>query len=290
MNSPFKNQTFSVGLIQMSCLEKTEENLKKALVKIDEAAKKGAQIICLQELFSSLYFCQVNDDKFFDLAESFENNPTLQALCKKAKEKDVVIIGTFFEKANENGKTNYYNSAVIIDVDGQIKNHYRKLHIPDDPVSYYSEAYYFSPGNLPLKATQTKYAKIGVLICWDQWYPEPARKLAQDGAEIIFYPTAIGWTVGVEQTHNAKVELDAWKTIQRSHAIANTVFVASTNRCGTENKIHFWGNSFVCDPLGDVLDQATADQETVLITTCNRERIKTVRGDWPFLSYLDSKK
>lgn len=270
----------SVALIQMSCTENPQDNLKKAIQKIAEAASKGAQIVCLQELFASRYFCQTNDKKFFDLAEPIPG-PSTQVLEKIAREKGVVVVSSLFEKSPE-GK--FYNTAVVFDADGSMAGKYRKVHIPDDLPNFYSELFYFQPGDLGIKPFDTRFGKIGVLVCWDQWYPEAARSLALQGAQIIFYPTAIGWPRKEREADLGKTEFDAWTTIQRSHAIANTVYVAACNRTGKEDNLQFWGGSFVADPFGKILQQAGHDEETIVFMDCELSRINQFRKDWPFLT------
>ncbi len=267
-----------LGLIQMSCSESPSENLDKTLQKIREAAKQGAQIISTQELFPSRYFCQVNDKKFFELAEAVPG-PTSDILAKIAKELGVVIVASLFEKDG----SDYYNTACVLDADGKFLGKYRKVHIPDDPANFYSELFYFKPGNLGFPIFKTRFATLGVQVCWDQWYPEGARSLALQGADIIFYPTAIGWPLAQRTQEIGPTEYDAWFTIQRAHAIANTVFVAVTNRTGPEDNLNFWGASFVADPLGRVLSKASHDQEEILYADCNFSEIEKVRKDWPFL-------
>lgn len=271
-------RTVILGLVQMIGEEDPKKNLDHTLTRISETAAKGAQIICLQELFSSRYFCQVNDSKNFELAQAIPG-PTTELLSRLAQEKRIALIASLFEKEGES----YFNTACVFDADGSFLGKYRKVHIPDDPQNYYSESYYFSPGNLGFKAFQTRYAKVGVQVCWDQWFPEGARALALQGAEILFYPTAIGWPVqGDPQLE--RDEYDAWLTVQRGHAISNTVFIAATNRTGVEKKLNFWGSSFVADPLGKVLGKASHDKEEDLIVSCDLSRIEEVRRDWPFLS------
>ncbi|MCE9624913.1 MAG: carbon-nitrogen hydrolase [Deltaproteobacteria bacterium] len=268
----------SLGLVQMSCVEEPRRNIEKAVEKTRQAARDGAQIVCLQELFPSLYFCQSNDPKYFALAEAVPG-PTSELLGHLAKELGVVIVASLFEK---DGK-DYYNTACVLDADGKFLGKYRKVHIPDDPKNYYSELFYFKPGNLSFTPFTTKFAKIGVQVCWDQWFPEGARSLALQGADILFYPTAIGWqTVGQEEL--GKVEYDAWVTVQRGHAISNTVFVAATNRTGREDHLNFWGGSFVADPLGRVLKRASHDREENLIVQVDLAKIDEIRKDWPFLT------
>jgi len=267
-----------VGLIQMSCEAEVDKNLEKALANIESVAREGAQIVCLQELFSSRYFCQTNDPKYFDLALSIPNSVT-DRLAKAAKNHQVVLIGSVYEKVEEK----FFNTACVWDADGALAGKYRKVHIPDDPKNYYSESYYFSPGDLGFRPIKTRYGTIGVQVCWDQWFPEGARSLALQGAEILFYPTAIGWPVeGDPQL--GEVEYDAWVTVQRGHAIANTVYVVATNRTGREDHLNFWGSSFVADPFGKVLKKASHEQEENLVVTCDLKRIQEVRKDWPFLS------
>lgn len=270
----------TLGLIQMNCSDNLEQNLAKALTQIKEAANKGAQIICLQELFKSRYFCQKNDDKHFELAESVPG-PITEALCNAAQESGVVVVASVFEKGND-GK--FYNTAVVIDADGSLLGKYRKVHIPDDPDNYYSEMYYFTPGDKGFKCFNTRFANVGVLVCWDQWYPEAARAVALEGADLIFYPTAIGWQLGEKGNSVGSAEFDAWVTVQRSHAIANGVFVAATNRVGLEDKIDFWGGSFVADPYGRIISQASQDCEEILMVSCKLDTIKEFRKDWPFLN------
>lgn len=271
-----------VGLVQMSCSDHPQENLDKAVSKIVQAAKQGAQIVCLQELFRSRYFCQTEDPKFFQLAEPIPG-PTTEVLGRVAKENKIVLVASLFEKAVGAGLPRpYYNTNVFFGPDGSILAKYRKLHIPDDLKNYYGEAFYFQPGDLGLPVVETPYGKIGSLVCWDQWFPEGARQLALKGAQIIFYPTAIGRPVTGHEAL-ADAEHDAWQTIQRSHAIANGVFVAAANRVGVEDHLNFWGTSFVADPLGRVLKQASQDQEEVLVVECDLNLIQEVRSDWPFL-------
>ena len=272
-----KKKEVILGLVQMRCEEAPGENLDHALTCIVEAAREGAEAICLQELFRSRYFCQTNNQKFFELAEPVPG-PTTEAICKVARDKKVVVVASLFEKE----AAKYFNTACVIDADGKFLGKYRKVHIPDDPQNYYSEKFYFTPGDLGFKVFQTRYGKIGTLVCWDQWFPEGARALAVQGVEIIFYPTAIGWQVGGDQ-ELGKAEYEAWMTVQRGHAISNTVFVAATNRTGAEDRLNFWGGSFVTDPLGRIVGQASHDQEENLIVSCDLGHIEEVRKDWPFL-------
>ncbi len=281
----------TLGLIQMTCDEDPAKNLDQALTRIAEASALGGQIICLQELFRSRYFCQVNDSKFLKLAESVPG-PATESLQKIAKEKKVVVVASLFEKdpltpspSSASGE-GYYNTACVIDADGRYLGKYRKIHIPDDLANHYSEAFYFTPGDLGFPVFETRYARIGVQICWDQWFPEGARALALKGAEIIFYPTAIGWPGKQREEEIGRAEFDAWVTVQRGHAISNTVFVAAANRTGLEDHLNFWGGSFVSDPLGRVLKQASHDREENLMVACDLNRISEVRQDWPFLKAL----
>ncbi|QQR81808.1 MAG: carbon-nitrogen hydrolase [Deltaproteobacteria bacterium] len=279
MTSKINEKNVVLGLVQMTCEVDPKNNLEKAVLKIREAAKAGAQIISLQELFRSQYFCQENNDQYFSLAEAIPGQTT-EILGNVAKECGVVIVASLFEKTSDH---QYFNTACVVDADGKFLGKYRKIHIPDDLPNYYSELYYFKPGDMGFPVFETKFAKIGVQVCWDQWYPEGSRSLALQGAEIIFYPTAIGWPDTQRDQEIGSSEFDAWTTIQRSHAIANGVFVAVTNRTGKENHLSFWGGSFVADPLGRVLKKSSHDQEEILIVECNLEKIPEVRQDWPFL-------
>jgi N-carbamoylputrescine amidase len=273
-------EKFTVGLIQMSCSLDPRENLAKAEARIREAAQQGAQIICLQELFRSQYFCREEDPELFELAEPIPG-PSSEALAKLARSLNVAIVGSLFERR---ATGIYHNTAVVLEADGSVLGKYRKMHIPDDPLYY--EKFYFTPGDLGFPNFDTRFARIGVLICWDQWYPEGARVSSLGGANILFYPTAIGWHPSEKQEFGA-AQLDAWRTIQRSHAIANGVFVAAVNRVGFEgppqNGIEFWGHSFICDPFGQVLAEASADKEEILLAECDPNRIEDVRRNWPFL-------
>lgn len=268
-----------LGLVQMSCSADPAANLAKAIRGIREAAQRGAQIVCLQELFRSPYFCQTEDHKFFSLAEAIPG-PTTDALSDVAKELGVVIVASLFEKRAEGL---YHNTAAVIDADGAFLGKYRKMHIPDDP--QYLEKFYFTPGDLGFRTWDTQYGRIGVLVCWDQWYPEGARLTALAGAEILFYPTAIGWLVP-EKAEFGAAQADAWETIQRSHAIANGVFVCAVNRVGHEpgpnQGIEFWGRSFVADPGGRILARA-GEGEEVLVVPIDLDRVNEQRTHWPFL-------
>ena len=271
---------FRIGLVQMACSKDPNENLAKAEWRIREAAGKGAQIVCLQELFRSQYFCRVEDPGLFDLAEPVPG-PTTESLVRLARELQVVIVGSVFERRAPGV---YHNTAVVIDADGSLLGIYRKMHIPDDP-GYY-EKYYFTPGDLGFRCFDTRFARVAPLICWDQWYPEAARLAALAGAQVLFYPTAIGWHPA-EKSRDGAAEHDAWRTIQRSHAIANGLYVAAVNRVGYEGPpetgLEFWGGSFVADPFGKLLAEASQDCEETLVVECDPRRIEQVRRDWPFL-------
>lgn len=271
---------FTVGLVQMRCSTDPRENLDKAVARTREAAKQGAQIVCLQELFRSQYFCQTEDHARFELAEPIPG-PSTQALAKVAKDAGIVIIASLFERR---AAGLYHNTAAILDADGSIRGLYRKMHIPDDPLYY--EKFYFTPGDLGFKTHATKHGNVGTLVCWDQWYPEGARLTALGGADILFYPTAIGWHPK-EKAEFGKAQADAWHTIQRSHAIANGVYVAAVNRVGHEGPsdggIEFWGGSFVCDPFGVVMKEASRTDEEILVVECDRRHQETIRQHWPFL-------
>ncbi len=275
------DQRFRVGLVQMSCSLSPEENLEKAAGKVREAAARGAQIICLQELFRSQYFCREENAGLFDLAEPIPG-PATDVMGKLAKELDVVIVSSLFEK-RAHGL--YHNTATVHDAGGEMLGIFRKMHIPDDPLFY--EKFYFTPGDLGFKNFDTKFARIGVLVCWDQWYPEAARLTALQGASILFYPTAIGWHPA-EKEEYGPAQLDAWKTIQRSHAIANGIYVAAVNRIGFEQGpsdagLEFWGHSFLSDPFGRVLTEASDNQEEILVHECDPKLQDEVRRNWPFL-------
>jgi N-carbamoylputrescine amidase len=270
-----------IGVIQKACSANPVENLERAVEKVKEAATNGAQIICLPELFRSQYFCQQEDAALFDLAESVPGSST-EALSQVAKSHGVTILVSVFERRTAGV---YHNSVVVIDAVGEIAGLYRKMHIPDDPAYY--EKFYFAPGDRGFQAIKTNHAIVGPLICWDQWYPEAARMTALQGAEILFYPTAIGWHPK-EKSEEGQVQREAWMTIQRSHAIANGVFVVAVNRVGHEapaggDGLEFWGSSFVCDPFGAILAQATVDQEETLVVDIDLKRIEEVRRNWPFL-------
>jgi N-carbamoylputrescine amidase len=271
---------FTLGLIQMACAAEPARNLDKAIGRIGEAAQRGAQIVCLQELFRSQYFCQRQDPALFDLAEPIPG-PTTERLAQAARQAGVVLVASLFERRLPGI---HHNTAVVFDADGTILGLYRKMHIPDDPLFF--EKYYFTPGDLGFRTFDTRFGRIGVLICWDQWFPEAARLTALQGAEVLLYPTAIGWHPA-EKAQFGTSQHEAWELIQRSHAVANGVFVAAVNRVGLEKLtgegLEFWGGSFVCDPFGNMLRKAAHDREEILVIPCDRRRIEDVRRNWPFL-------
>jgi N-carbamoylputrescine amidase len=271
---------FTVGLIQMRCSMDRKANLDLAIERIREAAKRGAQIISMQELFLSPYFCRVEDADLFDLAEAIPG-PTTEVLAKIARELKVALVVSIFERR---AAGIYHNSAAVLDADGAMLGIYRKMHIPDDPLYY--EKFYFTPGDLGFPTFQTKYGRIAVQICWDQWYPEGARLASLHGANAIFFPTSIGWHPK-EKAEFGAAQLDAWLTIQRSHAIANGVYVAVANRVGLEGPadsgLEFWGNSFIAAPFGEVLAEAPRDKEEILVMECDPRRVEDTRRGWPFL-------
>ncbi len=276
-----KSAPIKLGLLQHACTPDPRRNLEKTLALAERAAKAGARIICTQELFRSPYFCQSEDHENFKLAESIPG-PSSDAFCKLAKKHRVVIIVSLFERR---ASGLYHNTAAIIDADGSLLGIYRKMHIPDDPL--FHEKFYFTPGDTGFRAWQTRHAKIGVLICWDQWYPEGARLTALQGAEILFYPTAIGWHPSEKKKHGV-VQHDAWETIQRGHAIANGCYVAAVNRIGLEQPIggdgiEFWGRSFVAGTSGQILARASVDREETLIVPVDLSQVDATRTHWPFL-------
>ena len=278
----------NVGLTQMSCSPDVRANRAKEIRLVEQAAKQGAKIICTQELFASQYFCQVEDHRFFKLAETIPG-PSTDAFCKIARKHRAVIIASLFEKRTAGL---YHNTAAVIDADGSILGIYRKMHIPDDPLYY--EKFYFTPGDTGFRSWNTKHAKIGVLICWDQWYPEGARLTALQGAEILFYPTAIGWHPS-EKKEYGQAQHESWELIQRSHAVANGCYVCAPNRVGLEkitgadgrpvnpDGIQFWGQSFVCAPNGQIVKRASVDREEVMVVPCDLEKVEFSRTHWPFL-------
>jgi len=271
---------FAVGLVQMRCSADPDDNLRRAVALVREAADRGARVICLPELFRTQYFCQVQDPALFDLAEPIPG-PTTEALAAVARETGAAVIGSVFERR---AAGLYHNTAVVLDADGSTRGLYRKMHIPDDPL--YFEKYYFTPGDLGFPAFDTAYARVGTLVCWDQWYPEAARLTALKGAEILFYPTAIGWHPH-EKGEHGPTQADAWETVQRAHAITNGLFVAAVNRVGHEGPstggIEFWGGSFLADPFGRVLARAGRHDEEVLVVTCDPKLTEETRRNWPFL-------
>jgi N-carbamoylputrescine amidase len=276
-----ERKKFTVGALQMSFEKNPDKNLKKAVSWIEKAAKGGAEVICLPELFRSQYFCQQEDIKYFDLAETVPG-PSTEAIGEAARKHKVVVIVPVFEKK---AAGLYYNSAAIVDTNGEVAGLYRKMHIPDDPAYY--EKFYFTPGDLGYKCFNTKYGNIGTLICWDQWYPEGARLTALRGASILFYPTAIGWHPH-EKAEHGKSQFESWQVVQRGHAVANGVYVAAVNRVGLEKQspdspgIEFWGSSFIADPQGVIIAQASADKEEILFADIDQERIEYIRRNWPF--------
>ncbi len=280
-------ERFQVALVQMSCGPEPEQNLQKALDRISEAAGRGAQVVCLPELFETQYFCQHEDASLFDLAEPIPG-PSTAKLSDTAKRHRVVLIASLFEKRAPGV---YHNTAVVFDTTGEVRGIYRKMHIPEDPLYY--EKFYFTPGDLGFRAHDTQVGRLGTLVCWDQWYPEGARLTALQGASVLFYPTAIGWHPA-EKAEFGKAQHDAWRTIQRSHAIANGVYVAVVNRVGHETGnirgksapgqgLEFWGGSFLCDPFGSVIAEASHDKEEILIGEVDVRRLEEIRRNWPFL-------
>ncbi len=285
---PNRERPVRVALTQMTCTPDPKTNLKNQLALFERAAKGGAKILCTQEMFTTQYFCQCEDHRFFSLAESIPG-PSTDAMCKLAKKHGVVIIASLFEKR---ASGLYHNTAAVIDADGSLMGIYRKMHIPDDPLYY--EKFYFTPGDLGFCTWNTRYAKVGVLICWDQWYPEAARLTAMSGAEILFYPTAIGWHPS-EKKEYGTAQHDSWETIQRSHAIANGCYVCAPNRIGREHildakgkpvspdGIEFWGQSFVAAPNGQVVARASVGKQEILTADCDLARVEFSRTHWPFL-------
>lgn len=271
-----RNNTLSLALIQMSCTVEKQPNVDKALRMIAQAAERGAKLICLQELFTNHYPCQSEDHSRFDWAEPIPG-PTSEALAAAAKEHGVVIVGSLFEKRFAGV---YHNTAVLFERDGSTAGVYRKMHIPDDPLYY--EKFYFTPGDLGFPAFNTSVGRVASCVCWDQWFPESARLMALAGAEVLFYPTAIGWLAEDKEQYGV-AQHAAWETMIRSHAIANGLFVAAVNRVGTEGGIEFWGASLVVDPAGNIIARGSHDQEEVLVVECNLDQIDVTRTHWPFL-------
>jgi N-carbamoylputrescine amidase len=284
---PETPEKYRVGLVQMSATSDPENNLQHAMEWVGKAAAQGAQIVCLPELFQTQYFCQREDAALFDLAESIPG-PTTAKISDLAKQLGIVLVASLFEKR---ARGVYHNTAVMVDKDGTLLGLYRKMHIPDDPLYY--EKFYFTPGDLGFKAFDTGVGRVGTLVCWDQWYPEGARLTALQGANLLFYPTAIGWHPA-EKAEFGVAQHDAWKTIQRAHAIANGVYVAVVNRVGRENGdirgnaapgagLEFWGGSFLCDPFGRVIAEASHDREEILIGEIDLKALEDTRRNWPFL-------
>jgi N-carbamoylputrescine amidase len=265
-----------VALVQMSCAPEKGANVQKALARIEEAAVLGANVVCLQELFHNHYPCQTEDHARFAEAEPIPG-PTSEALAAAARRHGVAVVGSIFERR---APGLYHNTAVVFDADGRQSGLYRKMHIPDDPLFY--EKFYFTPGDLGFRASDTRFGRLGVCVCWDQWFPEAARLTALQGASILFYPTAIGWLPDEKDTFGPS-QHNAWETMMRSHAIANGVFVAAPNRVGREGALQFWGASFVCDPYGNVLARASHDAEETLLAECDFSLIDVARTHWPFL-------
>ncbi len=282
------SRVVNVGFTQMRCVEDVATNRKHQAALIEAAAKQGAQVVCTQEMFTSQYFCQIEDHRFFKLAETIPG-PTTDLYCKLAKKHGIVIVASLFEKR---ASGLYHNTAAVIDADGSLMGVYRKMHIPDDPLYY--EKFYFTPGDLGFRTWNTRHAKIGVLICWDQWYPEGARLTALQGAEILFYPTAIGWHPS-EKAEYGEAQHDSWELIQRSHAVANGCYVVAPNRIGHEHilgldgkpvnadGIQFWGQSFMAAPNGQVQYRASVDKEEVIVQPADLDKVEFSRTHWPFL-------
>jgi N-carbamoylputrescine amidase len=265
-----------VGLIQLSAEDTPAANVRKTIPRIEEAAAKGAKIIGLQEMFTTKYFCITQDPRNFDLAEPIETGPSVTELAQVAKRLGVVIVAPLFEAR---GSEVYHNTAAVIDADGSVLGKYRKMHIPQDPG--FEEKFYFTPGDLGFRSWQTAHGKIGVLICWDQWYPEAARLTALAGADILLYPTAIGW-LPEEKAAFGRAQHNAWETVQRGHGVANGCYIAATNRVGTEGRTQFWGQSFVSDPYGEIVARASSDREEVLVADCDLAKQREFRRIWPF--------
>ncbi|HEV8259413.1 MAG TPA: carbon-nitrogen hydrolase [Burkholderiales bacterium] len=280
-------ERFRVGLVQMACGPDPDDNLERAVTKIGEAAAKGAQVVCLPELFRTQYFCQREDAALFDLAEPIPG-PTTERMAEIARRNNVVVIASIFERR---APGIYHNTAAVLDATGELRGIYRKMHIPDDPLYY--EKFYFTPGDLGFRAFDTAFGCVGTLVCWDQWYPEGARLTALQGSQVLFYPTAIGWHPAEKQQYGA-MQHDAWRTMQRAHAISNGVYVAVVNRVGHERGnirgncapgegLEFWGGSFLCDPFGVILTEGSRDKEEILVGEVDVRKIEEVRRNWPFL-------
>jgi N-carbamoylputrescine amidase len=280
-------RNFRIGIVQMSCTPEPEQNLERAIAHIRDAADKGAEVVCLPELFQTQYFCQREDIALFDLAEPIPG-PTTARLGDLARELKITIVASLFERR---AAGIYHNTAAIFDSDGSLRGLYRKMHIPDDPLYY--EKFYFTPGDLGFRALDTTAGRLGTLVCWDQWFPEGARLTALQGASVLFYPTAIGWHPA-EKAEFGEAQHDAWRTIQRAHAIANGVYVAVVNRVGFEtgnirgkstpgHGLEFWGGSFFCDPFGRVIAEASHDREEILVGDVDLKALEDIRRNWPFL-------
>ena len=265
-----------VGLVQLTAEDTPAANVRKTIPRIEEAAAKGAKIVGLQEMFTTKYFCITQDPANFDLAEPIETGPTVTELARVAKRLGVVIVAPLFEAR---GSEVYHNTAAVIDADGTVLGKYRKMHIPQDPG--FEEKFYFTPGDLGFRSWRTAHGNIGVLICWDQWYPEAARLTALAGADILFYPTAIGW-LPEEKAALGQAQHNAWETVQRGHGVANGCYVAATNRVGTEGRTQFWGQSFVSDPYGEIVARASVEKEEVLLADCDLVKQREFRRIWPF--------
>ena len=279
---------FTVGLIQMQCSPEPEDNMERAVAHVREAAKRGAQVVCLPELFQTQYFCQREDHALFDLAEAIPG-PSTRRIGEVARETHTTVVASLFERRAAGV---YHNTAAVLGPDGTLQGIYRKMHIPDDPLYY--EKFYFTPGDLGYKVFPTENGKIGTLVCWDQWYPEGARLTALQGANVLFYPTAIGWHPAEKEEYGT-AQYDAWRTVQRAHAISNGVYVGAVNRVGFETGnirgneakqgqgLEFWGGSFLCDPFGVVIAEAPHDKEAILIGEVDTKKMEDVRRNWPFL-------
>ena len=276
MNNTNPNRLTKLGLVQLACQADPVVNIDRTIAQIESAAKLGADIVCLQELFSTQYFCQTQNHDNFQLAESIPG-PLTDRLSRLSRELGIVIVSSHFERR---AAGLFHNTAVTFDTDGEIAGRYRKMHIPDDP--NFEEKFYFTPGDLGFQAAQTQHGQLGVCVCWDQWFPEAARLTAMTGAEILIYPTAIGWLADEKEAYGES-QLDAWITIMRSHAIANGVFVVAINRVGNEDSIEFWGASFVCDPYGNLIARAETGAEQTLIVDIDLSQIEVARTWWPFL-------
>ena len=281
------SESFRIGLVQMSCGPEPEENLQQALARVEDASNRGARVVCLPELFQTQYFCQREDASLFDLAEPIPGRTT-ERLAAAARKHGIVLIASLFEKR---APGIYHNTAAVFDADGTLRGIYRKMHIPDDPLYY--EKFYFTPGDLGFRAIDTSAGRLGTLVCWDQWYPEGARLTALQGASVLFYPTAIGWHPA-EKAEFGEAQHDAWRTIQRAHAIANGVYVAAVNRVGFETGnirgqsapgagLEFWGGSFICDPFGRVIAESSNDKEEILLGEVDLRKLEETRRNWPLL-------